>query len=151
MPQAELHGTEDGEDARHHGEGPGPAGWRLRETGEQPGTEGSRQGGQQDEGEQPRRSRGGACHRFGHGVREGRWGGAVRAVAGHPGVHLFRQREDVPVPEVGGGTVRHPVGFQCGGDLQRVDGAGAEFAVAVHERLDRVSAGRGCCAGAAAS
>lgn len=131
------------EHARHHGERPGPAGGCLGETGEQPRAENARQSGQQDEGEQPRRERahGGVGDRFRRGVRGHVHAGVVGAVVWHPGVHLLRQGEDVPVPEAGGGAVRHPVRLQRGGDIQRVDGTDTEVAVAVHERLDRVPTG----------
>lgn len=63
------------------------------------------------------------------------------AVAGHARVHLFGEREDVTVPEAGGGPVGHAMGLQTGGDLQSVDGALAQLAVPVHQRFHGVHAG----------
>ncbi len=56
-------------------------------------------------------------------------------------VQLLGEREDVPVPEPRGGAVGDAVGFQPGGDLQRVHGALAQLPVPVQQHLDGVPAG----------
>ena len=81
-----------------------------------------------------------SAHPAGCGVNplavEGR--SSPRVLARYAGVELFGEREDVAVAEAGGGAVGDAVRLKACRDLQRVDGALAEFAVAVHQGFDGV-------------
>lgn len=116
-----------GEERPGQGDGePGPA--LERSLGEPECADGREAGGaRQQRAERPGGAgRDVALRRFGAGR-------GVRGHAGYPCEQFLGEREDVAVPVAGGGAVGDAVGFEPGGDLQRVDGPFAQLAVPVHQ------------------